>query len=229
MAAKSGSRGKIQLRCCQGQKGIGIQPAPQGSAADLSYQALGHHLLLDIGDGESRERKFQTMRKPTGEGLYLNDDAGGERAGRPPRGCSSRPGRRAKANRLRHLLTICRGVSKRVAMTSLGNPWAAKRTILARITSRYGDVYFRARVFNFSCSSEVSTMRNGLERDKEVPSRGTAYMRSASHSTTLYVTVFMLLSARRVPGATSRSKPGSRDSEDPYGTDGIPRSEQLRK
>ena len=63
------------------------------------------------------------MRQLTGEGLYLNDDAGGEkRAGRPPRGCSSRPGRRAKANRLRHLLTICRGVSKRVAMTSLDNP-----------------------------------------------------------------------------------------------------------
>ena len=32
-------------------KGVGIQPAPQGSAADLSHQALGHYLLLDIGDG----------------------------------------------------------------------------------------------------------------------------------------------------------------------------------
>lgn len=150
-------------------KGIGIQPGPQGSAADLSHQALRHYLLLDIGDGESREWESQTMRKLTGEGLYLNDDAGGEnRAGRPPRGCSSRPGRRAKANRLRHLLTICRGVSKRVAMTSLDNPCAAKRTILARMTSLYGDVYFRARVCSFSCSMDVSTMRNGLERDKAV-------------------------------------------------------------
>jgi hypothetical protein len=58
-------------------KGVGIQPAPQGSAADLSHQALRHHLLLDIGDGESREGESQTMRKLTGEGLYLNDDAGG--------------------------------------------------------------------------------------------------------------------------------------------------------
>jgi hypothetical protein len=89
-------------------KGIRIQPAPQGSAADLCNQALRHHFLLDIGDGESRERESQTMRKITSEGLYSHDDAGGEkRAGRPPRGCSSRPGRRVKANRLRHLLTIC--------------------------------------------------------------------------------------------------------------------------
>src|SRR5580692_1680826 len=66
-------------------KGVGIQPAPQGSAADLSHQALCHHLLLDIGDGESRERESQTMRKLTGESLYLNDDAGGKRGrdGRP--------------------------------------------------------------------------------------------------------------------------------------------------
>jgi hypothetical protein len=77
-------------------KGIGIQPAPDGSAADLSHQALGHNLLLDIGDGESRERESQTMRKLTGEGLYLNDDAGGKkgRAARPevaPRGQAGAP------------------------------------------------------------------------------------------------------------------------------------------
>src|ERR1700730_13894310 len=81
-AAKSGSRGKIQLRCGQ-TKGIGIQPSPPGSAADLSPQALRHHHLLDIGDGESRERESQTMRKFTGEGLYLNDDAGGKERGTP--------------------------------------------------------------------------------------------------------------------------------------------------
>jgi hypothetical protein len=60
-------------------KGIRIQPTPQGSAADLSHQALRHHLPLDIGEGESRERESQTMRKLTGEGFYLNDDAGGKR------------------------------------------------------------------------------------------------------------------------------------------------------
>ena len=66
-------------------KRIRIQPAPQGSTADLSHQALRHHFLLEIGDGESRERESQTMRKFTSEGLYLNDDAGGkrERVARP--------------------------------------------------------------------------------------------------------------------------------------------------
>src|ERR1700730_9358212 len=171
-AAKSGSRGKIQLRCGQ-TKGIGIQPSPPGSAADLSPQALRHHHLLDIGDGESRERESQTMRKFTGEGLYLNDDAGGKRV-RDARHevAPHRPGRRAKANRLRHLLTICRGVSKRAAMTSFDNPCAAKRTILARMMSRYGDVYFRARVSSFRYSSEVSTIWNWLQRDNAVLSRG---------------------------------------------------------
>jgi hypothetical protein len=149
-------------------KGIRIQPAPQGGVADLSHQALCHHFLLEIGDGESREREPQTMRKLTSQGLYLNDELGEKRAGRPSRGCSSRPGRRAKANRLRHLLTICRGVSKRVAMTSFDNPCAAKRMILARMTSRYDDVYFRACVSSFSCSADVSTMRNGLGRGKTV-------------------------------------------------------------
>src|SRR5260370_18701828 len=65
-------------------KGIRIQPAPQGSAADLRNQALRHHFLLDIGDGESREWESQTMRKFTSEGLYLHHDAGGKR-GRPAR------------------------------------------------------------------------------------------------------------------------------------------------
>ena len=73
-------------------KGIRIQPAPQGSAADLSHPALRHHLLLDIGDGESREREPQPMRKLTGEGLYLNDDAGGKR-GRAARPEVALPGR----------------------------------------------------------------------------------------------------------------------------------------
>jgi hypothetical protein len=73
-------------------KGVCIQPAPQGSAADLSHQALRHYLLLDIGDGESRERESQTMRKLTGEGLYLNDDAGRKR-GRDGRTEVAPPGR----------------------------------------------------------------------------------------------------------------------------------------
>ena len=53
-------------------------------------------------------------------------------------------GKRARQKRLRHLLTIWRGVSSRKAITSLERPWEASRMILARMTSQYGDVYWRA-------------------------------------------------------------------------------------
>lgn len=87
--------------------GVGTEPTPEGGTADLGDYALSDHLLADIGQGQPRERRSEAMRKLTGESFYLHDDAGGEkRAGRPPRGCSSRPGKRARANRLRHLLTI---------------------------------------------------------------------------------------------------------------------------
>jgi len=84
-------------------------------------------------------------------GFYLDGDAtrGGNRGPR---------GKRANANRLRQLPMTCRGVSKRAAMTSLDRPRAAKRTILARITSRSGDVYLRTLASNSSCSSVVAMM-----------------------------------------------------------------------
>jgi GGDEF domain-containing protein len=65
-------------------------------------------------------------------------------------------------NRLRHLLTIWRGVSRRDAMTSLASPVAARSTIFARITSRYGDVYRRARAASASRSASVNWTRYGL-------------------------------------------------------------------
>ena len=47
-------------------------------------------------------------------------------------------------------------------MTSLRRPSAASSTILARMTSRYGDVYLRARASNAARSSAVSSMMYGL-------------------------------------------------------------------
>ena len=149
-------------------KGIGTQPTPQRGAADLGNDALSHRFLANIRQGQERERQPEAMWKLTSQSYYLHDDAGGEkRAGRPPRGCSSRPGKRARANRLRHLLTIWRVVSKRAAMTSLDRPCAARSTILALITSRYGDVYFRALVSSSCCSPLVRTMWNGLGLGKK--------------------------------------------------------------
>ena len=90
-------------------------------------------------------------------------DWGEQRASRPPRVCSSSPGNRCSKKRLRHLLTIWRGVSRHTAMTSFDKPCAARSTILARLTSRYRDVYFRARASTVR-SRPVSVMRNGLWR-----------------------------------------------------------------
>ncbi len=47
-------------------------------------------------------------------------------------------------------------------MTSLGSPSAAYRTILARMTSRYGDVYLRAIASRLARSSFVNSTSNGL-------------------------------------------------------------------
>jgi hypothetical protein len=55
------------------------------------------------------------------------------------RGCSSSPARRSRKNRCRHLPTIWRGVSRRAAITSLPTSWVASKTILARMSSLYGD------------------------------------------------------------------------------------------
>jgi hypothetical protein len=159
LAAKSGSRGKIQLRCCQGRRASAcsqrhrvvplISATKPCATTSCWMSAIESRARAEVPDDEEAHRRGPLLeRRRWGE----------KRAGRPPRGCSSRPGRRAKANRLRHLLTTCRGVSKRTAMTSLDNPCAAKRTILARMTSLYGDVYFRACVSSFTCSSDVSTI-----------------------------------------------------------------------
>ena len=141
--------------------GVGTEPTPESGAADLGDHAWSDHLLADIGQGQARERQPEAMRQLTGEGFTCTTTLREEkRAGRPPRDCSSRRGRRASAYRLRHLLTIWRGVSRRAAMTSLERPWAA--TILALMTSRYGDVYLHALVSSWFCSSLVRMMRNGL-------------------------------------------------------------------
>lgn len=75
--------------------------------------------------------KLLSLPLPEGENVAV----------RPLRGRSSNPCMRCSKKRLRHLLTICRGVSNREAITSFERPCAAQRTIFARMTSLYGDVY----------------------------------------------------------------------------------------
>ena len=47
-------------------------------------------------------------------------------------------------------------------MRSLPRPSAANKTIFARMTSRYGDVYLRALASSAARSCELSTMTYGL-------------------------------------------------------------------
>jgi len=58
-------------------------------------------------------------------------------------------------------------------MTSLERPSAARRTILARMISQYGDVYLRALDWSCPRSSLVSLIRNGLDLGKPVTSAET--------------------------------------------------------
>src|SRR2546425_12629264 len=58
-------------------------------------------------------------------------------------------------------------------MTSLERPSAARRTILARMISQYGDVYLRALDWSCPRSSLVSLFRNGLDLGKPVTSAET--------------------------------------------------------
>jgi hypothetical protein len=79
------------------------------------------------------------------QAIRFNDDVGGKWDWRPAARLLLQAGETFEGKRLRHLLMIWRGVSKRAAMMSFDSPSAANRTSLARMTSRYGDVYLRAR------------------------------------------------------------------------------------
>src|SRR5258708_39070438 len=76
-------------------------------------------------------------------------------------------------------------------MTSLDNPASARRMILARITSQYGDVYFRAMDSSVCRSSLERFMSNGLflgisDNGLLMP----AYQITSPNHSYKYVTVF---------------------------------------
>src|SRR5262249_15420977 len=77
---------------------------------------------------------------------------------------ASTAGMRARENGFRHLLTIWRGVSRRVAMTRFDNPSSERRMILAPSTSQYRGVYLRAIDSSVFRSSLERSISNGLLR-----------------------------------------------------------------
>ena len=121
--------------------GGSAEPAPKGGSADLGYQPLIENFPADVGDREASQRQAGAMRQFTSEGFYRDDETGGKAGFTPAAGFALKTGQTGQAESLAHLLTIWRGVSSREAMTSLESPSAARRMILARTTSQYGDVY----------------------------------------------------------------------------------------
>jgi hypothetical protein len=85
-----------------GAQRVAAQPAPQGGTADLGHDALGQDFAANLGQGEARQRESKTRRKLAGQGLNLDDDAGGKsgpvaRPEVPLRGRANAPGRNACA------------------------------------------------------------------------------------------------------------------------------------
>jgi hypothetical protein len=88
--------------------------------------------------------------------------SGGKAGGLPRRGRSSSPVSPSSWKRLRHIDTTSRRVFSRAAISSLRSPWAAKSTICARTTSRYGNVYFRALARKIRRCSWLNSIVYGL-------------------------------------------------------------------
>src|SRR5207302_4551220 len=103
--------------------------------------------------------------------LTRTTSSGGKNPGRPGRGKSSRPPSRFSKNRFRQRLTISRRVLRLLAMSSFARPCAARRIILARATTKYGNVYLLARRSSSSLSCLVRTILNGLFLGNLVPSQ----------------------------------------------------------
>ena len=92
---KSGSRGKIQLRCCQGRMASSCSQRHTVRVADAGHDAAALGFAHDVGATETRQRQATGRGEFTGEGLDLHDQFWGGSRGRPGRGCSSSPGRRS--------------------------------------------------------------------------------------------------------------------------------------
>src|SRR5205823_4309106 len=124
----------------------------QIALGEAPVKGLGHLLVMALEAQQALLEFAEGTKIIRSEGLAM-----GARCGivPPSRSCGSRK------KRLRHLLTIRRGVFKRAARSSLSSPAAAYSTILARMTSRYGDVYLRAVASRRARSPEDSSMRYG--------------------------------------------------------------------
>lgn len=57
---------------------VGAEPTPQRGAADFGDEALRNHVLADLLNGETRQRKSEAVRKLASKRFNLDDEAGGK-------------------------------------------------------------------------------------------------------------------------------------------------------
>src|SRR5262249_19882116 len=96
--------GKNPASVSPGTNRVAAEPAPQRGAADLSHDPFGHDLPLDLGKREPRQGQTQSMREFAGEGLNVDDDAGGK-SGPVPRLAVARRGQESRVRR--NVFAIC--------------------------------------------------------------------------------------------------------------------------
>jgi len=141
------------------------QPAPDRFSADGRDDSLFFRVPGNLVVSKFGKRKPEVLGQLAGKRLNGNQDfRGGKAPGLPRRGISWRPARRWSKKRFRHLETICRGKSRRLPICLFEKPSDARRIILARMTSQYDDVYFRAVSCNCFFSSADSKTLYGLFR-----------------------------------------------------------------
>ena len=162
LTAKSGSRGKIQDRCCHGSS---ASPASQRRTVDADTEApMPRRAASDANSGQDHFASGVSLspgRSHANAFTSATTEAANAR-GRPVRGKSRTPSRPCSQKRRRHLRTVSTVTARSRAIAAFAAPSAAASTIRARSTSRCSPLTRRARASSSRRCPSVSTIRCGL-------------------------------------------------------------------
>ena len=139
--AKRGSRGKIHVRWRHGQIASRLSQRQIVAPLISATRALRQHLLPDVLYGQPGQRQSQAVGQLTGEGFDADDETGGKAGLAPASGLTLEAGQTGQSE---SFAPFAHDLTRRVEASGdevVGEPSAAMRTILARTTSQYGDVY----------------------------------------------------------------------------------------
>ena len=151
LGAEVGVAGEDPAPMAPEPDGVLRQPLPDGGTGDAGHEAAVDDLGLDVGNLEAGEWQPELRGQLARDRLDRDDQLRGRNRLRPDRSRSSRPSKRCSKNRLRHLLTISRRVSRRSAIWSLRRPRAARST-------KFGaeHIAIRQRIFSSSCFQDAT-------------------------------------------------------------------------